>query len=253
MTVSDLYRALWRHRGFIVVMTAGLVGLTWFLTARQTKEYTASTVVRVQQSIANATEAFGALQTGERLARTYAQIAEASPVAAQVYDELNRSVPRSEIKIDAEQVQDLELLRLSVTNPSPTRAAAIANAAPAALSAFIKRTGSLRDKISTVEPATVPTSPSSPNLRLNLALALLLGLIFNGALALLVDALSDRVGTAEELEQATGHPVLTTVPNLKLVNAGLVRASAATAPPTPTGLASVTGIEREREGGSRRV
>jgi capsular polysaccharide biosynthesis protein len=216
VSTSDVYRSLWRHRFFIVLMTAALVGTTWFLTTQQEKQYTATSLVRVQQNITNATQAFGALQTGERLARTYAEIAKTSLVAAGVEEQLNGSVPLDQVRVKASQLDNLELLKLSVTNPNRFRAARIANAVPAALSAFIKSTGSLRDRITIVEPAVAPTSPSSPVLELNIAIALLLGLLLNSALALLLDSFSDRFDGAEELEALTGHTVIATIPTLKL-------------------------------------
>ena len=43
--------------------------------------YTASSLIRVQQRVTSANDIYGALQTGERLARTYAKIATTTSVA----------------------------------------------------------------------------------------------------------------------------------------------------------------------------
>ena len=51
-----------------------------------------------------------------------------------------------------------------------------------------------------------------------LALALLLGLIFNCALALAIDLISDRVGDADEFEKLTGVPVIASIPPLKFAD-----------------------------------
>ncbi len=205
-------------------MTVALVGTTFFLTTRQEKQYTASSLVRVEQNITDATQAFGALQTGERLARTYAEIARTSTIADRVAVRLAGVVPRDQIKVKASQLDNLELLRISVTNPSPATAAKIANAVPPALSEFITSTGSLRDRITTVEPARPPKSPSSPSLTVNLTIAVLLGLLINAALALLLDTFSDRFEGAEELETITGQTVIASIPTLKFV--GMARAPA---------------------------
>jgi capsular polysaccharide biosynthesis protein len=107
------------------------------------------------------------------------------------------------------------MLTISARSPDPLTAERIANAAPHALESFIRQTGTLRDQVTLVQRASLPTAPASPNLKLNLALALILGLIFNGALALMIDLISDRVGDADELEKLTGVPVLATIPPLK--------------------------------------
>jgi succinoglycan biosynthesis transport protein ExoP len=215
MGILSVYRVLWRYRLFILVMTAALAGTAYFLTASKTKLYTASSLIRVQQKLNNTTDVYGALQTGERLARTYAEIATTSSVGRIVREQLPKSVPDDAINISATQVGNLELLRLSVTYSDPQIAAQVANAVPDALAKFIEETGSARDTITTIEPAGPPSSPTSPNVKLTVAIAVILGLILNGGIALLHGAVSDRIESPEELERATGHPVIATIPILR--------------------------------------
>lgn len=215
MVVSDVYRALWRERWFMLILTLLVIGLAYIFTVRETKQYTASSLVRVQQNVRTTEEAFGALLTGERLARTYEQIAETSAVRDLVRQDLGPSVPIRAAVIEAAQLSNLELLEISATDPSPEVATAVANAVPRALATFIEETGSFRDNITVVERASEPTSPSSPNLTLNLVVAAMLGLILAAGLALLRQALSDRIENVEELERVTGHPVIAIIPNLE--------------------------------------
>jgi capsular polysaccharide biosynthesis protein len=215
MMVSSVYRALWRHRLFMVVITGVVVVVASAFTARQPKLYTASSLVRVQQQVRDAQDVFGALQTGERLARTYERIAETESVRALVRARLRGSVPADAVVVDAKQLSNLELLQIGVTNRDPEVAATVANAVPAALAAFVKTTDTDGERITVVERASPPATPSSPNMRLNLALAFLLGLILSGGLALAKETFSDRIEGAEELERSTGHPVIATIPDLK--------------------------------------
>ena len=103
-----------RHRLFIILMTALLAGVAFFVSSSQTKLYTASALVRVQQKVTNANDVFGSLQTGERLAQTYAEIATTDSVAREIRRELPPSVPDDAIKVDASQVSSLELMKLAV-------------------------------------------------------------------------------------------------------------------------------------------
>jgi capsular polysaccharide biosynthesis protein len=200
MTSADLYRALWRRKLLIGLLTAGCVGVTLFVSLSQTPVYEAETLIRIPQ----------------RLAETYAEIIETGALADRV-ERLARGAPGvtvSQEALSARPVEDLELLTISARNSDPRLAGLVANAVPDALRNFIRETGTLRDSIVTVAPATTPTSPSSPNLPLNLALALLLGLVVNAAIALLVELLADRLPDVEELEDSLGLPVLATVPAL---------------------------------------
>ncbi|MGH3024880.1 MAG: hypothetical protein ACRDLR_00315, partial [Gaiellaceae bacterium] len=113
-------------------------------------------------------------------------------------------------------VQDLELLYVSATAHNPQQAAAVANAAPVALRAFIKESDTPGDQIVTINPAGVPTTPTSPHPTRVAILALIVGLVVNGALALLMEFLADRLPDVDELEASLGKPVLATVPKVVL-------------------------------------
>jgi capsular polysaccharide biosynthesis protein len=214
--ISDVYRTLWRHKVLIIATTVLLVAATAVLTSRQTKLYTASSLVRVQHNIRDGQEALGALMTGERLARTYEPLAETKSVRHLVEARLRGKLADDTFVVDAKQLSDLDLLNVAVTDRDPKVAAAVANAIPAALTSFIDKTDSFPDTITMVERASPPTTPSSPNLKLRLVIALMLGLVLSSGLALFRDMLSDRIEDPEELERLTGHPVIATIPTLKL-------------------------------------
>lgn len=216
MTVAEVYRALWRRRFLIGLMTLVLVAVVGVITSQETKLYTASVLVRVEQKSTTAANQFGSLQTGALLAGTYARIAETSSVAQGVKAQLGPSVPASAIAIKAAQVGDLELLQIRATNADPRLAARIANAVPAALTRLVKRGAATPDVLTVVDQATPPSSPSSPNLKLNLALAFIIGLILNGGIVLVAGAFADRIDGAEDLERLTGYPVIATIPTLHL-------------------------------------
>jgi succinoglycan biosynthesis transport protein ExoP len=212
VTIADVYRALWRHRLFIVLLTALLVAAAWFVTSRQTPQYEASTLVRVQQRVTESGGGPTVVEDSQELAQTYAQIIESGALRGR----LDRAVPGAlaDATVTTSPVENLGLVWVTARSSSPEAAAAVANAVPAALTSFIRNTGTLRDLIVTIRPASVPTSPVSPSYTLNIALALFLGLIFNCALALFLEVLSDRLPESDKLEAATNRAVLATIPVL---------------------------------------
>jgi receptor protein-tyrosine kinase len=219
VSVVDVYRSLWRHKLLLVLLTACLGASAWYVSSTRPPVYEATALVRIQQSIDNPAEAFGALQTAGRLARTYAHIATTLAVAENVEEALGGRVPIEDIagSIEAEQVEDIDLLAISVTNRDPARALAVADQAPAALQRFVEETGTTDDRIVTVQRPSLPEQPVSPRPLLALSLALVLGAILNGALLVAFDLRSDRALTPAELERLTRRPVIATVPNLALV------------------------------------
>ncbi|MCB2263529.1 MAG: polysaccharide biosynthesis tyrosine autokinase [Candidatus Thiosymbion ectosymbiont of Robbea hypermnestra] len=74
------------------------------------------------------------------------------------------------------------------------------------------------NNISVVDAARVPRSPYTPNLRKNLAIALVLGL-FGGVLsAFLSETMDDTVKSSEQIEKSTGIPVLGISPLVSVPN-----------------------------------
>jgi succinoglycan biosynthesis transport protein ExoP len=69
-----------------------------------------------------------------------------------------------------------------------------------------------------IEAAQVPTSPSSPNHRRDLALGSALGLMLGIGTALIRERLDDRFRGRADLTQATEAPVLATVPRFEHLN-----------------------------------
>ena len=65
-----------------------------------------------------------------------------------------------------------------------------------------------------VQPATLPTSPSSPNHVRNGVLALILGLALGVGLAFLRERLDDRLRGREDLERVVQAPILAVVPQV---------------------------------------
>jgi capsular polysaccharide biosynthesis protein len=217
----EFYAALWRHKIFIGMMTAIFVASALTLTLREQKIYEASSLVRVQQLISDPGQSLGVLTASAQLAQTYGTIVETSAIAERITKGSKGALALDEVDghVSGLPVQGLDMLTISARSPDPATAQRIANTAPHALERFIRQTGTLRDQVILIQRADLPTSPASPNVKLNVVLALLLGLIFNAALALVIDLVSDRVGDADEFEKLTGVPVLASVPQLKFSGA----------------------------------
>ncbi len=248
MTAGDVYRALWRHKFFIVVLTAVFVAAAWYATSQQARRYEASTLVRVQERGDTGNASLVAAQT---LAETYAKIIGSGALKGDIktfvagcasgnasslkgflppvaprrasasspngnVPSTSRSVRRAAAARRFRRAYTRDLLTISARSKTPENATIAANAAPWALRLFIRRTGSGTEKLVLVKAATKPSSPVSQQLPLKIAIAVMFGLIFNGALALLLELFRDRLPEPDELGQALGHPVLATIPALRL-------------------------------------
>jgi capsular exopolysaccharide synthesis family protein len=68
------------------------------------------------------------------------------------------------------------------------------------------------NNISIVDAAEVPRDQHSPNLKKNLAIAIVLGLFLGIALAFMIETLDDSVKSTDEVERRIGAPVLSLIP-----------------------------------------
>jgi tyrosine-protein kinase len=73
--------------------------------------------------------------------------------------------------------------------------------------------------VSVAQAASVPTQPSSPKTKRNVAIGLLLGLVLGLGLALLIERLDRRVKTADELQSVFDYPLLGSVPESSTIAA----------------------------------
>ena len=71
-----------------------------------------------------------------------------------------------------------------------------------------------REIIQVLENAEVPGAPVSPQVPLNLAVGLLLGLFFGGAIMVLIDALDNTIKSHDQVAAYTDRPVLGTLPSV---------------------------------------
>jgi capsular polysaccharide biosynthesis protein len=198
LTAGDVYRALWRHKFFIVALTAVFVGATWFVTSRQTRPYETSTLVRVQEQESN-----NPITSSALLAQSYAKLISSGALDDEIRALLARcsrlnassqspALPRgaraattrlcrslgatsggrtapqmvSEVELSGSPVEDLDLLSITARSRNPTSAMVVANATPLALRMFIRRTGARSEQIVIAKPATTPGSPVSRQLPL---------------------------------------------------------------------------------------
>ncbi|MBP1135103.1 capsular exopolysaccharide synthesis family protein [Arthrobacter sp. PvP023] len=106
------------------------------------------------------------------------------------------------------------LITISVSDPSPVQAAAIAEATANSLIHVVdslekpKNGGSSPVSLSVIMPAEAPSVPSAPNTRLNLLLGLAFGLALGFGIAFLRTTLDNQIRGEIDLRQVTDAPLL---------------------------------------------
>ncbi len=147
---------------------------------------------------------------------SYVETAKTPVVLQPVIDSLGLGMSPSTLasKISANVEGSTVLLNISVTDSSPVRSAAIAEAVANSLISAVDRLespskdGTSPVRLSVVTPASAPASPSSPNTILYLAAGLLIGAAVGVGSALVRSAVDTRVRSESDMRKITDASVL---------------------------------------------
>lgn len=224
MELTDYLRILRKRWILVVGIVVAAVLAAGGATLAMTPQYKASTQVFVSTSTesASATDLSAGNTFISQRVKSYAQAVTTAAVLEPVIKTLNLPYTVAELaaKVSANAPLNTVILEISVTDPDATQAAAIANAVGTTLPTVVSdvekadSAGSSPVKISTLQPATVPTAPDSPNRKLNLALGLLVGIALAVGTAVLLDVLDTKVRTTRDIESLTEVAVIGGVPKV---------------------------------------
>lgn len=223
-----IFRAHWLGMALIIV---GAVVLAFGWTLVQPKVYTADATAIVQARSEGEADNLGMISVGNSIAnqrvKTYVSLGSARVVAERVIDELRiKQSPESLVStVSVTNPIDTTSLQISVDAATPEKARDIAEAWGRGIAAEvnIQETGDAATQgavfISPLDSARLPTSPSSPNVRLALAIGGLLGLAAAIGYGLLRYTLDRRIRSVDGVERETGVAVVGTVPEEKTFTA----------------------------------
>lgn len=222
LELRDYLRVLhsyWRGIASIALMTT-LLAFGWTFLQNPVYEAQSTGMITVAGS-KDVNSSLAADNLAKSKAKSYASVARSRPVAQAVADELGLALPPGELMERIKVRTPVETTELQVTASAgdPAEARNLADAWVIALSEKVEEieTPSGGEAVAAVRvvplaEAALPTSPTSPNVKLILALGAGLGLILGVAYALIRNHLDRRVRSAEVIEKQFGIPVIGTVP-----------------------------------------
>jgi polysaccharide biosynthesis transport protein len=188
-------------------------------TTTPTYQGTAKLLVVAKTDPAGGTaSAYEGALLSQQLVKSFAQIIKSRAIAESALrlDPQPFSSRQLLDKIQAEPVAETLLISLSAEDTDPKRAARLTNSVARA---FIQTVPKLQSgsalRVSLVEPALTPSQPVRPRTKLNAFMGLVTGLVLGLGLALLREFLDRSIKIPEELELATGAPVVGTIPPFK--------------------------------------
>ncbi|GEN81292.1 polysaccharide biosynthesis tyrosine autokinase [Actinotalea fermentans] len=214
------YLAIVRKRWIsIALITVLLTGAAVAVTLATTPVYTARAQVYVSvRTGETTTDLLQGSSFSQRQVKSYTDLASTPLVLTPVIEHLDLATTPDTLaeSVSADSPLDTSLINIRASDPDPQTASDIANAVAESLAEQVTALeepdeGPSPVEINTVRTASAPTEPSSPNLKLNVALGLLLGLAAGFGLAILREVLDTRVRTVDDVRSVTTASILTSM------------------------------------------
>jgi capsular polysaccharide biosynthesis protein len=204
--ILDLLQENWK---MIVIITLVLVSFTAAGTILLIdKTYSSSTTLIVGKPegySSSISDTANELRINQQLVGTYSEIAKSKSVMTQVNSALNLGFSDGELAdmITVSTVNNTELIKISVITEDPVLSATIANKTAEIFMTDVAELMKINN-LQVVDEAVVNSGAVGPNLKLNLAIALLLGVIISVGIIFVKEALNTTVKTVDQLKNLAG-------------------------------------------------
>ncbi|OCA84596.1 YveK family protein [Bacillus sp. FJAT-27986] len=213
ISLKDLFETLKKRAWFIIMITVLAVlisGVSSFFIL--TPIYQSSTQLLVNQAKGEeAAYNYNEVQTNLQLIETYNVIIKSSAILDKVIQELDLNLSTNQLtdKITVASEQNSQVVNLSVTDEDPHMAAKIANTTAEIFKEEIVDIMNV-DNVSILAKATVPenASPIKPQPLLNIAIAMVVGLMIGVGISFLMEYLDNTIKTEQDIERILDLPVI---------------------------------------------
>ncbi len=210
------YLKIIRQRFWVVVLvTVMAVAISGVLsTFVVTPTYEASTSLVVRQEYTELDE-YNALMLNRQMVSTYSELVKSRRVSEQVIDRLELDMNYEQLtkSVSVVQVKNTEMFKIIVQDRDKERAEDIAKAYTEVFSEVLKGMGIAVDVV-VVDQAKALESPVKPNRVLNLAIALVFGLMIGIFLVFLLAYFDTSMKNEKDVQRYLDLPVLADVPNM---------------------------------------
>ncbi|MCM3597502.1 Wzz/FepE/Etk N-terminal domain-containing protein [Metabacillus idriensis] len=213
ISLKELFQTLKKRLSLIIIITAIAAAtsgiISYFIL---TPIYQSSTQILVNQAKSDQ-QAFqyNEVQTNLQLINTYTVIIKSPAILDKVIDQLKLDTTSSELnkKVAVSSEQDSQVVTISVEDEDPKKSAEIANTVALVFKKEISKIMSV-DNVSVLSQAEVGIDPSpiKPRPVMNIAIALVVGLMAGVGLAFLLEFLDNTIKNEQDIEKHLGLPVL---------------------------------------------
>jgi capsular polysaccharide biosynthesis protein len=203
-----LRKRIWLIISIAIVATLASGIISFYVL---TPIYSASTQLLVNQEKTDKAFQYNEIQTNLQLINTYSVIIKSPAILDKVAQQLDTDLTSDQLnsKISVASEKDSQVLNITVQDPDPYMAEDIANTVASVFQNDIVNIMSV-DNVSILAKAKTKEDPSpiKPKPVLNIAIALVIGLMAGVGLSFLLEYLDNTIKNEMDVEKVLGLPVL---------------------------------------------
>ncbi|MGG3478586.1 Wzz/FepE/Etk N-terminal domain-containing protein [Peribacillus frigoritolerans] len=212
ISINDIFKTLKKRWKLIMLLTliAALVSgsISYFLL---TPVYQSSTQILVNQKQSENQLDSTQIRSNIDMINTYSVIIKSPAILDKVIDELelNQSVDQLSQKITINSQENSQVFSLTVQDSNPAKAVEIANTVSETFQKEIKDIMNV-DNVSVLAKAEIMENPTpvKPNPLMNIAIALVVGLMAGVGLAFLLEYIDNTIKDENDIERLLELPIL---------------------------------------------
>lgn len=220
ISFKDIIAIIKKSIIFIIITSINFALATFFITNFFVpKTYTASVKLYVKTTYETTSnnEGLSAYNYASRLVDTYIQMLDTTGFYSDVAENLNNKYTSAQIAsmVSFTSIDGTDLFKATVVSKSPTEAKNIADAvtqtAPKRMSSINNDT-----ELKIIDEASVPRTPTSPNVKRNTYIAFIIGLVVSLIIAFIRDYFDVNIKYDDEMTTLCNLPVLAAIPDFEL-------------------------------------
>ncbi|WHX89899.1 YveK family protein [Peribacillus simplex] len=212
ISIQDIFKTLKKRWKLIMLLTliAALISgtISYFLL---TPVYQSSTQILVNQKKSENQLDSNQIRSNIDMINTYSVIIKSPAILEKVIDELEleESVDQLSEKITINSQENSQVFSLTVQDSNPTKAVELANTVSETFQKEIKDIMNV-DNVSVIAKAEINENPTpvKPNPVLNIAIAIVVGLMAGIGLAFLLEYMDNTIKDEDDIERLLELPIL---------------------------------------------
>lgn len=212
------YFFILKKKLWIIVTSALVCGLISGLVSffALTPIYQANTSLIVNKEVGNKVTEMTTtddLNYVQKLAITYGEIIKSRAVITPTIEKLDLNMTYEELAsaVSVTNVSDTQIIKISVQHKNPKVAMKICNTIPSIFSEEVQRIVKASG-VEVIDKAILPTNPIKPNKKMNVLIAMVLGVMVSVFIIFLIEALNTKIKEPKDIEEKLGIPVFGVVP-----------------------------------------